>query len=237
MRKPTGICLITSNVARLSEFYAEILEADVLGDDVFASVSVPGTALSFFSVTGMERMVPGSVRSSGNGACTVEIRVGDVDQTWERLRSRGIELVKPPTTQPWGRRSVWFRDPDGTIVNCYREVDEPGDPATIVHAYFHRLLVDRDLAVCDELLAPDYVDHDAPPGTAPGPAATRVYVELMLRDSPELTFELEELVASGNTVAIRAVWRTSELRKRGFVFVRLDDEGRLVERWSAYTEA
>ncbi|MGW0828878.1 VOC family protein [Streptomyces prunicolor] len=33
-----------------------------------------------------------------------------------------VEILKPPTTQPWGRRSVWLRDPDGNIVNLYQEV-------------------------------------------------------------------------------------------------------------------
>ena len=33
------------------------------------------------------------------------------------------EIVKPPTTLPWGRRSVWFRDPDRNIVNSYANVE------------------------------------------------------------------------------------------------------------------
>jgi catechol 2,3-dioxygenase-like lactoylglutathione lyase family enzyme len=27
--------------------------------------------------------------------------------------------VRQPTTQPWGTRSVYFRDPDGNLVNFY----------------------------------------------------------------------------------------------------------------------
>ena len=33
-----------------------------------------------------------------------------------------VEIVKPPTTQSWARRSVWFRDPDGNIINFYANV-------------------------------------------------------------------------------------------------------------------
>lgn len=40
----------------------------------------------------------------------------------------GAQVVKPPTTQAWGRRSVWLRDPDGNIVNLYTNVaGEAGD--------------------------------------------------------------------------------------------------------------
>ncbi len=41
----------------------------------------------------------------------------DVDAEYERLAGLGIEVVKPPTTQPWGVRSAWFRDPDGNLLN------------------------------------------------------------------------------------------------------------------------
>jgi catechol 2,3-dioxygenase-like lactoylglutathione lyase family enzyme len=27
--------------------------------------------------------------------------------------------VKPPTTQPWGTRSLYFRDPDGNLIDFY----------------------------------------------------------------------------------------------------------------------
>jgi len=30
--------------------------------------------------------------------------------------------VKPPTTQPWGNRSIYFRDPDGNLINFYSRV-------------------------------------------------------------------------------------------------------------------
>lgn len=105
----------------------------------------------------------------------------------------------------------------------------------IVLAYFRRLLVERDLDVCEELLAAEYVDHDAPPGSPPGPAATRAYVQEMLRAQPDLTFEVEECVARGNTVALRAVWRSGTGSQRGLVFVHVNDIGQIVERWSAYT--
>ena len=48
--------------------------------------------------------------------------VEDVDREHERLLANEVEIVKPPTTQSWGRRSVWFRDPDGNVVNFHANV-------------------------------------------------------------------------------------------------------------------
>ncbi|MFF7475748.1 VOC family protein [Streptomyces sp. NPDC008092] len=45
----------------------------------------------------------------------------DVAARHERLRARGVEVLKPPTPQPWRRRSLWLRDPEGNVVNLYQD--------------------------------------------------------------------------------------------------------------------
>lgn len=71
-------------------------------------------------------------------------------------------------------------------------------------------------------------------GGRPGPAATRAYVEEMLQAQPDLHFEIEECLARGRSVALRAVWRSAAAAQRGMAFVRVDATGRIAERWSAY---
>ncbi len=67
-------------------------------------------------------MAPGSMEGAGCGSFTIDLEVPDVDQEYEHLTYMGVPCVKPPETYPWGRRSAWFRDPDGNIVNCYSRV-------------------------------------------------------------------------------------------------------------------
>ena len=73
--------------------------------------------LYLFAEQAMEQMAPGSMEAAGHGGFTLEFEVDDVDAEYERLKQKDVPIVKPPTTQPWGWRSVWFRDPDGNIVN------------------------------------------------------------------------------------------------------------------------
>ena len=47
----------------------------------------------------------------------------------------------------------------------------------VIRRYFDQLLNERDVSVCDELLAPEYVDHDAPPDTPAGPDSTKAFVQ------------------------------------------------------------
>lgn len=46
------------------------------------------------------------------------------------------------------------------------------DVKEMVRSYFHLLFNEKDPSVSDELLAQDYIDHDAPERTPPGPALT-----------------------------------------------------------------
>jgi uncharacterized glyoxalase superfamily protein PhnB len=45
--------------------------------------------------------------------------VDDVDREFIRIDQLGVEWVLPPTTQPWGSRSMVFRDPQGNLVNVF----------------------------------------------------------------------------------------------------------------------
>ena len=117
-----GVCLVTKDMPMLRAFYEAVLQVKAEGDDTFTQFATQGAALSIFSEEGMEQMAPGSMQGSGCGRYTLEFAVEDVDREHERLRSMDIPVVKPPTTQTWGRRSVWFRDPDGNIINFFAHV-------------------------------------------------------------------------------------------------------------------
>jgi SnoaL-like polyketide cyclase/Glyoxalase-like domain len=188
-------------------------------------------------------MAPGSTDNAGRGALTLEFEVDDVDGWFDRVRAAGAPVVKPPTTQAWGRRSVWLRDPDGNIVNLYEPVPLPLDPSTVVREYFRRLFGERDLTACDELLAPDFVDHDAPEGSPPGPQATRAYLASMFEEYSELAFAIDGLITSDRFVALTATWSGMPLSsgipwyQTGLVLMYVDGSGRIRERWSTYQDA
>ena len=118
----TGICIITQNVDRLCAFYREILKLEPEDGNVFEIIPTEGADLSIFSSERTEKMAPGCLKGAGYGSYTIEFEVEDVDREFERLKALNVEIVKPPTTQSWARRSVWFRDPDGNIVNFYANV-------------------------------------------------------------------------------------------------------------------
>ncbi|MGI8825201.1 MAG: VOC family protein [Chloroflexota bacterium] len=66
-----------------------------------------------------------------NRSIMLEFRVSDVDQQYARLQRKDIAWVKPPSTQEWGNRSIYFRDPDGNLINFYSQVPGAADDNTV----------------------------------------------------------------------------------------------------------
>ncbi|AKN73854.1 glyoxalase [Streptomyces sp. PBH53] len=44
------------------------------------------------------------------------LQVEDVTAACEELRTRGVEIVRPPVREPWGLVEMWTADPDGTPI-------------------------------------------------------------------------------------------------------------------------
>jgi catechol 2,3-dioxygenase-like lactoylglutathione lyase family enzyme len=113
-------CLITPNVNHLVAFYEAVLnlKAERSGDD-YAEFHTGGGVLAIFSAASQERYIPGSAEGAVNKSVVLEFGVANVGQEYSRLQSVVKTWVKPPTTQPWGTRSVYFRDPDGNLVDFF----------------------------------------------------------------------------------------------------------------------
>ncbi len=121
--KLTHSCIVTEHVDRLRSFYADVLQIEPSDYGRYAEFPTDGGIFALFSLEGQELLAPGSMRAGSNGSIILEFQVADVDQEYERLQRLGVEWVKHPTTQPWGNRSIYFRDPDGNLINFYTRVD------------------------------------------------------------------------------------------------------------------
>ncbi len=116
-------CLITENISQLIRFYEPILElkAQRSGED-YAEFRTGTGVLAVFSAAAQEKYIPGSTEAAKNKSAILQFRVTDVDKEYARLQSLVKTWVKAPTTQPWGTRSIYFRDPDGNLVDFYAPV-------------------------------------------------------------------------------------------------------------------
>ena len=68
---------------------------------------------------------------------------------------------------------------------------------------YEELLNRGDLSVADELVSPDFINHEAPPSRDRGPESMRGLATMLRTAFPDLRFTIEELVAEGEVVAGR----------------------------------
>lgn len=46
----------------------------------------------------------------------------EVDDCAAALAAKGVKIIAPPTDQSWGHRTLFFRDPDGNVLEIYADI-------------------------------------------------------------------------------------------------------------------
>jgi catechol 2,3-dioxygenase-like lactoylglutathione lyase family enzyme len=126
--KFTHVCLITQKLEVLRDFYREVLQVEPkIYQDDYLEFPTEGAILSLYKQGSLDKTVPGAMQAGVNKSVMLEFQVADVDQEYVRLKQSRLPLdwVMAPTTFPWGNRSVYFRDPEGNMVNIYSVVKSP----------------------------------------------------------------------------------------------------------------
>ncbi len=93
-------------------------------DGVYAEFQTAPAILSIFRRELMDAAI-GQRHDPGRGTdrVLITIDVGNVDETYETLRKRGVEFVAGPTDRPdWFLRTAHLRDPDGNLIELYENV-------------------------------------------------------------------------------------------------------------------
>lgn len=117
--------IITADVKRLVGFYELVTEVSAIwGNELFAEIPTPIGTLAIGSDKTVPLFADGSAEPAANRSAILEFMVEDVDSEYERIRERVAEVVREPTTMPWGNRALLFRDPDGNLVNLFTPVTQ-----------------------------------------------------------------------------------------------------------------
>jgi len=61
---------------------------------------------------------------SGSAALQLAFKVSalEVDQCADELVRQGVEVLDPPTDQAFGHRTLFFRDPDGNLLEVFADI-------------------------------------------------------------------------------------------------------------------
>jgi len=120
--KLASVRLVTDDLPALRAFYSALTDTEPVtpfGPDDYAELHTEGGIIALATSAGIKRFNNAAAVAAANRSAILEFEVDDVDAERVRLRDRVTEWVQEPTTQPWGNRSMLFRDPDGNLINVY----------------------------------------------------------------------------------------------------------------------
>jgi predicted enzyme related to lactoylglutathione lyase len=116
--------IITDDVEGLAGFYVGLLGVPVALNGYYVEIPAGPASVGLSRPRFTEYRADGRPPAPGGGGQPVEeivldFVVQDVDAEYRRISALGVEWVMPPATQPWGNRSMLFRDPADHLINVF----------------------------------------------------------------------------------------------------------------------
>jgi uncharacterized glyoxalase superfamily protein PhnB len=119
------VTIVTANLEQMRTFYQEVpqIEPTIYRGNYVEFAMEAGT-LALWRQSECEAYGIGSLRGASNHSVLIECAVANVEREYARLKSLAVEWVQELTTQPWGHRAFYVRDPDGNVLNFHTAVEE-----------------------------------------------------------------------------------------------------------------
>lgn len=110
-----------------------------------------------------------------------------------------------------------------------------------VNDHFEEFVNKRNPAVIRKNMTPDFYDHDGPGGKPTGIDGDEQMMVSMYKMMPDLQISVEEMIAEGDKVVCRNIWRWTDIPSgkkmqfHGFVLWRFEGD-KIAERWATVTQ-
>jgi catechol 2,3-dioxygenase-like lactoylglutathione lyase family enzyme len=115
--------IFVRDMAAMRSFYEDVLGFSMVRDLSARwfeyQVGSNTLALAMPGLTAADAPTPSG---SASLQLAFKVSVAEVDQCADELVRHGVELVSPPTDRAFGHRTLFFRDPDGNMLEVYAEI-------------------------------------------------------------------------------------------------------------------
>ncbi|WIW43982.1 VOC family protein [Bradyrhizobium sp. 62B] len=115
--------IFVRDMAAMRRFYEDVL-AFALLRELSPNWIEYGLGSNTLALARPSRTAADAPTPAGSAALQLAFKVSatEVDQCADELVRQGVALVSPPTNQSFGHRTLFFRDPDGNLLEVYAEI-------------------------------------------------------------------------------------------------------------------
>ncbi len=114
------IRIVTRDVPALTRFYRQLTGiAPTVLSEAYIEFRAAGASLAISSQDTMDLYGARATSPASNRSLVLDFEVEDVDRERSRVGELVTDIVLEPTNQPWGNRSMMFRDPEGNLINFF----------------------------------------------------------------------------------------------------------------------
>jgi predicted ester cyclase len=115
----------------------------------------------------------------------------------------------------------------------------PDQMKQLVRSHFEDFVNKRNAAVIHKNMTSDFYDHDGPGGKPTDAKGDEQMMTAMYKSMPDLRLTIEDLIAEGDKVVCRNIWRWTDasgkkMQFHGFVLWRFEGN-KIAERWATVT--
>ncbi len=115
--------VIARDMDAMRAFYENVLGLSITRvlSENWIEYRIGGTVLAL-SAPGLTRQDAPVPKGTASLQLAFRVPVASVDACAAELTSKDITILSPPTDRDFGHRTLFFRDPDGNLIEIYAEI-------------------------------------------------------------------------------------------------------------------
>ena len=119
------VTIVTVNLDQMRTFYQQVLQIEPqIYRGNYVEFTLEAGVLALWRQSECEAFGITPMRGAANDSVLIELEVEDIETEYARLKRLPMQWVQELTTQPWGHRAFYVRDPDGNVLNFHAAVEE-----------------------------------------------------------------------------------------------------------------
>ena len=120
------VVLLCEDLVRARQFYLDVMKFRIERETsrwVSFHVGSGLLCLRPRTLEGVFQDGPGAPPGSASVQLAFRVAPSEIDEIQAELAAAGVDLLGPPRDIPaWGHRAIFFRDPEGNVIEIYAEV-------------------------------------------------------------------------------------------------------------------